>query len=64
MGLKVVPLKGQGLEPPVSALVVVVVAGVVMTAGVVVIVWVSIVAPSVVVGASLIDLVLTACSFS
>ena len=61
-GLKVVPLGGKGLESPVPALVVVLVAEVVMTAGLVVILWVSIVAPSVVVGASLIDLVLTACS--
>ena len=62
MGLKGVPLGGKGVEPPVPALVTVVVVEVVVTGGVVVIVWVSIVAPSVIVGASLIDLVHTACS--
>ena len=64
MGLKVVPLGGKGLEPPVLALVVVVpkAVGVVMAAGDVVIVWVSMVVPPVVVGASLLDLVCKACS--
>ena len=64
MALEVVPLGGKGLEPPVLALVVVVpkVIEVVMAAEEVVIVWVSMVAPSVVVGASLLHLVCTACS--
>ena len=62
MDLEEVPLGRKGLEPPVPALVAIVVVEVVRTAGVVVIVWVSIMTLPVVVGVSSIDLVYTACS--
>ena len=64
VGLKVVPLGGKGLESPALALVVVVpkVVEVVMPPGVVVVAWVSIVVPTVLVGAPLLDLIYTACS--
>ena len=62
VGLEGVTLKGKGLETPAPALVAVMIVEVVLTAGVVVIVGVSMVSPPVVVAASLIDLVCSACS--
>ena len=64
MGLKVVLLGGKELESPVLALVAVVpkVVEIVMIAGVVVVASVSMVVPTVVVGAPSLDLICTACS--